>query len=309
MSEPALVSLLIPAYNARHFGEAFASALSQRYSPLEIVVCDDSQGAAIGETVRAAHDPRVRYVRNPGRLGFSANFSRCLGEARGDLVKFLNDDDRLRPYCVETLAGALTNPGIVLGTSRRQVIDDTGRAVADVPASTPISHVTALFGGRDLGNFVLGNAMNLVGEPTTVLFRRSLLELDAGNVFRWDGRDYHCLADVSVWLRLLSKGLAYYAASPLSEFRVHPAQEQRKQEVRLACLTEWLGLYRSAIARGFLSTTSLRLTALKTLAARARAWREGPALDGATLQSLAEFERELELENAALAEPARRENN
>jgi hypothetical protein len=42
-----------------------------------------------------------------------------------------------------------------------------------VPASTPISHVSALLAGSELGNFVLVNSMNLIGEPTTVMFRRS----------------------------------------------------------------------------------------------------------------------------------------
>ena len=53
MADP-LVSILIPAYNERHFGEAFASACTQQGVDLEIVVCDDSPGEAIGTIVALA---------------------------------------------------------------------------------------------------------------------------------------------------------------------------------------------------------------------------------------------------------------
>ncbi|HEX7466329.1 MAG TPA: glycosyltransferase, partial [Usitatibacter sp.] len=64
------VSILIPAYNPRFFAEAFASARAQKHPSFEIVVRDDSPGTLIEECVLAANDPRVRYLRNPARLGF-----------------------------------------------------------------------------------------------------------------------------------------------------------------------------------------------------------------------------------------------
>ena len=78
---------------------------------LEIVVSDDSPGDAIGTQVARANDPRVRYVKNGERLGFAANFTQCFTLARGETVKFLNDDDRLRPGCVAALSMILrANP-------------------------------------------------------------------------------------------------------------------------------------------------------------------------------------------------------
>src|SRR3954464_11704907 len=98
------VSILVPAYNERYFAQALSSALSQVYPDFEIVVCDDSPGTAIEECAGAAGSPRVRFLRNSQRLGFAGNFTACLAHARGDLVKFLNDDDRLDPGCLGTLA-------------------------------------------------------------------------------------------------------------------------------------------------------------------------------------------------------------
>ena len=248
------VSLLIPAYNERYFGEAFASALAQDHAALEIVVCDDSPGDSIGATVQAARDPRVRYVRNPERRGFAGNFTECLRQARHDLVKFLNDDDRLAPHCVRELAAGLArHPGAHLASSRRTVIDAGGQPAPDRPSTTALALANCVIEGRDLGNVVLVNVLNLVGEPSTVLFRRSALELDAQNMFVWEGREYHCLADLSVWLRLLARGPAYYHASPLSFYRVHPGQEQKKDPMVVSCMAEWVAIADTARRFGFLA--------------------------------------------------------
>ncbi|MBC8022994.1 MAG: glycosyltransferase [Burkholderiales bacterium] len=264
-----LVSICIPAYNERYFGEALGSALAQQGVEVEILVSDDSPGEAIGKAVAAANDPRVRYVRNRERLGFGANFTQCFTLARGEMMKFLNDDDRLRPGCVAALASVLAaNPAVKLATSRRQPIDASGARVADIPPTLPVSSVSALMPGRELGDFVLAHSINLIGEPTTVMFRRADVALEEGAIFRWGGRDYHCLADMCLWLRLLAQGLAYYAAAPLSEFRLHAGQEQHREGVRVGCLVERLWIVREARSAGFLAAPQAQRMALASLRAR-----------------------------------------
>jgi glycosyltransferase involved in cell wall biosynthesis len=272
-----LVSILIPAYNERFFAEALASALAQTWPGLEVVVCDDSPGNAIERLAQAPGDARVRYVRNPQRLGFGGNFSRCLELAQGEYVKFLNDDDRLRPRCVETLANVMrTNPGVRLATSRRIVIDEHGRQAPDILATTPVSHVSALVLGRELGDFMLANGVNFVGEPTTALFRRADVVPEDGLVFRWGGRDYHCLADMALWLRLLARGLAYYDGGVLSEFRMHPGQEQHGEDMDYECAAERLWIAREARGAGFLASPMLWQAAMMNVIARAEGVRDGP---------------------------------
>lgn len=300
MADP-LVSILIPAYNERHFGEAFASACAQQGVELEIVVCDDSPGEAIGATVAAARDPRVRYVKNRERLGFSGNFTQCFTLARGEMVKFLNDDDRLRPGSVATLAAVLrANPLVRLATSKRQVIDAAGAMLADVPATLPITKVSAIMAGRELGDFVLAHSVNLIGEPTTAMFRRADLALEEGGIFRWGGHDYHCLADMSMWLRLLEGSLAYYAVVPLSEFRIHEGQEQNREEVRVRCLVERLWLVRQARVRGFLSAPVAHRMALANLRARVMPCLAIPDLRASEKSALQELLSDVERDIASL---------
>ena len=293
----ALVTVAIPAYSERYFGDAFASALAQHYAPLEILVEDDSPGDAIERTVRGAADARVRYVRNPRRLGFAGNFTACFAAAHGDLIKFLNDDDRLLPHCVEALAGVLeANPAIVLATSRRQVIGPSGEPVPGTRATQPLALASALFIGRELGDVALVNSVNFIGEPSTVMFRRSQLAVEGDSIFRWGGRDYHCLADLSVWLRLMRTGLAYYGAEALSEFRRHPGQEQDRAGGAFECLVERVAIAREARKAGYLASPGAWRAALAAIEARA-----GPLLHpGVVLDATAgAFVAELEAEVAA----------
>lgn len=293
MSMPA-VSIVIPAYNERHFAEAFGSARAQTFPDLEILVCDDSPGEAIRAVVESARDRRVRYERNPRRRGFAGNFTHGFRAARGRLVKLLNDDDRLAPRCVEIQAAVLeANPGVRLATSRRRVIDDEGRPLSDEASTVPVSRVSALMRGIDLGDFTLVNSLNVIGEPTTGMFRRADVVIEGDSLFRWGGRDYHCLADLGLWLRLMAQGLVFYAASPLSDFRRHAGQEQERDEVRFNCLVERAWILREARCHGFLAAPAHWQAALAALRARAAAWRPLAEGDADLAARLAAFEAEV----------------
>ena len=123
-----LVSILIPAYSPRFFAQAFGSALAQTWANVEIVVGDDCPGEEIRAIVASRPDPRVRYERHQPGLGFSGNFTRLFEIARGEYVKYLNDDDLLAPACVQNLlVGLHKHPGTVLASSRRLLIDAEGR--------------------------------------------------------------------------------------------------------------------------------------------------------------------------------------
>ncbi len=60
---PPRVSVVVAAYKPTYLQEALASVLAQSEQNLEVVVVDDSRGRRVEEIVRAAHDPRIRYLR------------------------------------------------------------------------------------------------------------------------------------------------------------------------------------------------------------------------------------------------------
>jgi len=67
---------------------AIASALSQTYTDLEVVVSDDS--GRLASVVTAFDDPRVRYHRNPEPAGATANLGHVVGLARATAVGVLD---------------------------------------------------------------------------------------------------------------------------------------------------------------------------------------------------------------------------
>lgn len=86
MTTVPLVSIVIPAFSARFFSVTLHSALSQTYENLEIVVCDDSRDDEIERIVASFEGQgraRIRYLRNPQRLGFRRNVLRCVEGGAG----------------------------------------------------------------------------------------------------------------------------------------------------------------------------------------------------------------------------------
>ena len=64
MSTRPLVSIAIPAYKARHLHESLASALSQTYENIEVVVVNDQSPEDVASVVSQFDDPRIRYFEN-----------------------------------------------------------------------------------------------------------------------------------------------------------------------------------------------------------------------------------------------------
>jgi glycosyltransferase involved in cell wall biosynthesis len=79
---------------------ALQTCLEQDFDDYEVVVCDNHSSPATREVVQSAASPLVRYVRAPRPLAMSANWELALGEATGEYVTVLGDDDGLLPYAL-----------------------------------------------------------------------------------------------------------------------------------------------------------------------------------------------------------------
>jgi predicted SAM-dependent methyltransferase/glycosyltransferase involved in cell wall biosynthesis len=231
VDENPLVSIVIPAYKPRFFRAALESAVNQTYRNLDILICDDSEAGHIEDIAQefVGKDGRVRYMRNPlrGLETGRENHRLCVREAKGDFVKFLNDDDLLAPHCVERLLNCfIQNPDITLATSKRQRIDANGAYLPDIAATQAPVAQDCIIDGLSLGAGLISTRLNFVGEPSTTMFRKSELAdifPDFGSI---DRRKIDGIFDVSIWLNLLTRGNAVYLVEPLSFFRIHGEQAQ-----------------------------------------------------------------------------------
>jgi predicted SAM-dependent methyltransferase/glycosyltransferase involved in cell wall biosynthesis len=242
-----LVSVLIPAFRATWFRDALRSALTQTYQNTEIIVSDDSPNDDIRHIVEqeCRGNPRVTYVANDPPLGPTGNFLKCFSLARGEFIKYLNDDDLLDTTCIARMLSVFREfPAVTLVTSRRKRIDESGNELEDTTATQPLTKSSCELEGVRCANALINMPSNFIGEPTTVMFRKADLQWVEPNIACFGGMRATGNGDVAMWLNLLGRGNAYYISEPLSYFRIHAGQRQNAPEVRLAILKTQAGFIR-----------------------------------------------------------------
>ncbi len=229
MKKTPLVSVLIPTHNYGKFlDEAIQSVLAQTYAHFELVIVDNHSNDNTSEVVnKYLTDKRISFHQNPRNIGLVGNWNRCLGFAKGEYIKFLMADDVFRPSILEEMVEVMeANPGVSLVTSNSEIFGSKSR--------TRISEMTGLQNGRDVIVKCVSNGTgNLIGEPTTVMFRKS----DVAKVGRFNP-NFTCLVDLNMWLRLLEIGDAWFIPKVLSGFRVHNGQYSARTNV-----SNWIDEY------------------------------------------------------------------
>jgi predicted O-linked N-acetylglucosamine transferase (SPINDLY family)/glycosyltransferase involved in cell wall biosynthesis len=237
-----LVSVLIPTHNRPDYGElALRSVLAQTYPNLEIVISDNSDDELTRERFAPyiAQHPYIHYLRAPG-LDVMGNFFNCYHAARGEFINFLMDDDLFHPNKIERMMSQMiAQPDVGVVTSFRQLIDADGNFLAPLSGTERLFESDTRVGGVSLGEMMLRNGQNLVGEPTTALFRKSAIGAQFGVFCE---RQYVSLSDVATWLAALSHSDCVYLPEALSYFRIHGGQDQRNHAVKITSNVEWLQL-------------------------------------------------------------------
>jgi glycosyltransferase involved in cell wall biosynthesis len=108
MTVQPLVSVIIPTFqSARYIVEAVESVLGQTYAPIEIIVVDDGSTDDTRERLRPYFD-RLRYVYLENS-GPSKARNHGVRLARGELIAFLDADDRWLSNKLETQIRCLMN--------------------------------------------------------------------------------------------------------------------------------------------------------------------------------------------------------
>lgn len=222
------VSVLIPTYNRpMYFELALQSALQQTYPHIEIVIADDSTNddtAAIMPPYLKQY-AHIRYYKNEKNLGQFDNDLKLMSLAEGEYINFLMDDDLFHPQKIEKMMRyfiADMEESISLVTSHRQRIDKDGNLLEDIGSTRRYFKTDTIVDGRFFGSRVLGLEVNVIGEPTTVLFRKRHLTEPFGTFM---SRKYICNVDLASWANLLAVGNMVYISESLSYFRSHIDQQ------------------------------------------------------------------------------------
>lgn len=227
-----LVSILIPTFNRpQYFELALISAINQSYKNIEIIICDDSTNNFTKKIVEKYTKTykNIRYCFNNGPLGnFGVeNYKKCFDLANGEYISYLNDDDLYNSRKIEIMMKYfLKYENVSLVTSHRQPINKKGNNIDGIGITRRIYEMPIKIDGKKAAKniFIYGN---YIGEPTTVLFKKNLID----GIGLLESRQYYALIDIASWLKLLSKGSLVYLPETLSYYRIHETQNSKKHEI------------------------------------------------------------------------------
>lgn len=150
------VSVVIPNHNYGHFlAEAIDSALQQSHHPLQVIVVDDASTDHSLAVIQAYGD-RIESVllsTNKGQINaYNVGFERV----RGDIVVFLDADDRLKPQALANVLEAF-EPGVSKVHWKADLINAQG-----IPLG---QHVPNLLVGGDMKAQLLDHGMLYPSPP------------------------------------------------------------------------------------------------------------------------------------------------
>jgi glycosyltransferase involved in cell wall biosynthesis len=205
-----------------YFDEAIRSVRRQTYQNFELLLVDDGSRDRTTELAltHAAADPdRIRYLAHPGRVnrGMSAARNLGLAHATGDLVAFIDADDRWRPAkLAEQVAIMAAQPaiGMLAGTVNywrswtggTDVLTPTGHRqdeVVDPPQAA-------------LASYPVGRAA--AACPSDVMIRRSVLEQVGGFEDTFTGS----FEDIAVFGKIFVTAPVWFSGNVWLDYRIHP---------------------------------------------------------------------------------------
>jgi glycosyltransferase involved in cell wall biosynthesis len=225
------VSVVIPCFNQAHYlSEAIESALAQTLPPAELIVVDD--GSSDNSFEVAGRYPVVVRQRQ-SRLGVASARNAGMTASSGDLLVFLDADDRLLPGALEIGAEALCRRppvAFVAGASHDIGVDGAGS-----PATLRQPIVSADHYLRLLESC-------FIWSGSSIVFRREAIEAVGGFDERLAAGD-----DYDLYLRLARRFPIYCHDEVVTEYRRHGANTTRDPSVVLKSQLRVLARQRKSV--------------------------------------------------------------
>ena len=214
MSGPQ-ITVALPVYNGQeHLTQAIDSVLKQTFVDFELLILDN---CSVDQTLKIAqsfHDPRIRIVSNEKNIGMIGNWNKAVELALGEYIKILSHDDLLEPTCLaEQFRGfqKLTEKNIGIVTGKRQIINESGKVIMP---GLGLFGPTRLISGTAVARKVIRAGRNIVGEPSVVLLRTSLLKSMGG----FEEPQY--TPDIKMWLKILRNSDLMFINVNLAQYRL-----------------------------------------------------------------------------------------
>ena len=218
------VSVIVPTFNARQsIAEALHSVLGQTLPPVEILIVDDGSTDGTESVIHAFSDSRIRYLRQENR-GVSAARNFGMREASGDLIAFLDADDRWLPEMLETQVALVNARSDVVCsfTNFVRFVESTRETLSDQFSYYDLERLCTIDGPLPGSRIVEGDAFSQLVQlgiipafTPVMMFRRAAL-----NGLRFNESLKIC-EDTQFALRVYMLGAVAFTSTVLAEIRRH----------------------------------------------------------------------------------------
>lgn len=200
------ISVVTPSYNQGQFiEETLRSVLLQGYPNLEYLVLDGGSQDQSIEILRS-YEESLSYLRIEADDGQSAAIREGFEMATGDILAWLNSDDRYQPGTLARIAHFFSmHPNTVFASGDVNEIDSESRFLRRIYATKPNRFISANSG--------------LHGWPQQGCFWRKSAYDRVGGI----DRSLEFAMDFDLFIRLTSVGHSRrIPGPPLADFRIHP---------------------------------------------------------------------------------------
>ena len=181
INKTAMVSILIPIYNAEKFlPGCLLSVLSQTYSDLQIVLIDDGSKDGSWQLCQeyAAKDNRIEAWHQENK-GVAETRDNLLKKVKGDYVLFVDSDDWIEYDMVEYMLS------LAKETDAEMVMCD--RVINDTKPSTKDPEIKVLSQEEAISDFLYHKYF--VGALWNKLFKKSVVDGESFHKDIWYGED------------------------------------------------------------------------------------------------------------------------
>ncbi len=213
MKHAPLVSIVTPSFNQAAFiQEALGSIQVQTYDNYEHLVIDgmSTDGTvAMLQTLKEKNDlHKLKWISEPDG-GQSEALNKGFALAKGEIIGWLNSDDRYRAGCFDSVVRAFAeNPDVDILYGDYLVVDESGKTLQ-------------VRREIEFNLFVLLYHRVLYIPTTATFFRRRVFSEN-----NWLDEKLHYAMDLEFFIRLAKRGYRFkHIPQILAEFRVHPASK------------------------------------------------------------------------------------
>lgn len=107
-----LISIIMPAYNAKNIEESIESVLMQSYKNFELLIVDDCSSDDTIERIRIFNDDRISVTTLKKNGGVANARNVAIEKSTGEFIAFLDADDLWHPEKLKTQINFMLNDGV-----------------------------------------------------------------------------------------------------------------------------------------------------------------------------------------------------